>query len=428
MGMNGPDLAPRDPEVQHLLCEMQKALGAEPDEFRRRQIIKQTAEELEPLGDDVAEDDFYNILVNALGYDEDFVTAAMASGFRASKERRTEVDRIAGQYEFVPFPRTARLNGAAKHSPAKSNWRDNVIAARDLCSKAFPPLKWVIPGLLPEGVTLLASRPKVGKSWLLQQIGAAKAAGLATLSAIEITAGDVLYLNLEDGWRRAQRRMRRYFGDLESNWPEAFELARSWRPLDQGGVEDLREWCKEVERPSLIMIDTLAKVRSPKKGGQTDYAADYAACEPLVGLVHEFAGLGVIVSCHVRKMDAEDIFDTVSGTLGLTGGVDAIAILKRSNGAVSLHIEGRDLPEDIEKAVSFDRETCRWEILGDTAEVNQSDTRRAILEALATPLRPREVADVTGIDGNTVRQQLFQMAGKGLIHKVGDKYQVAAQS
>ena len=32
---------------------------------------------------------------------------------------------------------------------------------------AFEPLKFVVPGVLVEGLTLLAGTPKVGKSWLL---------------------------------------------------------------------------------------------------------------------------------------------------------------------------------------------------------------------------------------------------------------------
>ena len=50
-------------------------------------------------------------------------------------------------------------------------------------------------------------------------------------------------------------------------------------------------------------------------------------------------------------MAADDPFDTVSGGIGLTGGVDTIAILKRGGVGVTLYIQGRDLVEDIEKAV-----------------------------------------------------------------------------
>ena len=88
-----------------------------------------------------------------------------------------------------------------------------------------------------------------------------------------------------------------------------------------------------------------------KKPGQNDYDADYEACEGLRPLAQEFPGLAFIVAHHDRKLDADDVFDTVSGTLGLTGGVDTIAILKRRAQGVTLYVEGRDLIESVEKAV-----------------------------------------------------------------------------
>src|SRR5258707_10881956 len=99
-------------------------------------------------------------------------------------------------------------------------------------------------------------------------------------------------------------------------------------------------------------------------------------------LAKEFPGLSIVVAHHDRKMDAEDVFDTVSGTLGLTGGVDTIAILKRSGREVTLHVEGRDLIEPVEKAINFDRETCRWMVLGEASEVQRSGERSRVLVAL----------------------------------------------
>lgn len=88
-----------------------------------------------------------------------------------------------------------------------------------------------------------------------------------------------------------------------------------------------------------------------------------------------------------NEAEADDVFDTVSGTLGLTGGVDTIGILKRRAQGVTLHIEGRDLPDGVEKAMRFDRETGRWAMLGDAAEVFRSDARSAVLEVLRTALK-----------------------------------------
>jgi hypothetical protein len=320
--------------------------------------------------------------------------------------------------------RTGRANGAKPDGKATGSWRDHVISARDLCDKKFLDVRFVIPGLIPEGVTLLVSRPKLGKSWLLQQIAGATALGRTTLSSdpnTPPTPGDVLHLTLEDGERRFQRRMRKHYGPIRSNWPARMTIATKWRHLDKGGIDDIREWCKSVATPTLVTIDTLKKVRPKTKGSETNYGIDYEASEQLIALCHEFPGLAIVVAHHDRKMDADDPFDTVSGTLGLTGGVDAIAILKRHRQGVTLHIQGRDLLDSVEKAVNFDRETGRWMILGDAGEVHRSGDERAVIEALRTAadgLKVQAIMDETGLrPRNNVDQLLGRMVKNGLIER-----------
>ena len=86
---------------------------------------------------------------------------------------------------------------------------------------------------------------------------------------------------------------------------------------------------------------------------------------------------------HLRKADADDSFDTISGTLGLTGAPDTILVLKRDgSGTIVLHGRGRDLVE-IEKAMTFNKESCTWTMGGDASEVRVSSQRQAVLDAVA---------------------------------------------
>lgn len=41
------------------------------------------------------------------------------------------------------------------------------ITAAELQQMNFPPVRWVVPEIIPEGLTLLAGKPKLGKSWLV---------------------------------------------------------------------------------------------------------------------------------------------------------------------------------------------------------------------------------------------------------------------
>ena len=59
-------------------------------------------------------------------------------------------------------------------------------SAKDLLSRELPPVKWSVPGVLPEGVTILAGKPKMGKSWLALGLCVAVASGGYALGKIPV--------------------------------------------------------------------------------------------------------------------------------------------------------------------------------------------------------------------------------------------------
>ena len=52
-----------------------------------------------------------------------------------------------------------------------------------LDQQVFPPLTYAIPGVIPEGFTVLAGAPKVGKSWFILSLclAVARAAGVTPI-------------------------------------------------------------------------------------------------------------------------------------------------------------------------------------------------------------------------------------------------------
>ena len=81
------------------------------------------------------------------------------------------------------------------------------MTAAALKHQTFPPIKYVIPELLPEGLSILAGRPKLGKSWMALDVCIAVAGGRYCLGEKKPVQGDVLYCALEDNPRRLQRRI-----------------------------------------------------------------------------------------------------------------------------------------------------------------------------------------------------------------------------
>jgi hypothetical protein len=297
----------------------------------------------------------------------------------------------------------------------------------DLKTMTFAPIKYVIPGIIVEGLTLFAGKPKVGKSWMLLHGAIAVATGGTTLGDIECDEGDVLYCALEDSERRLQSRMTKLLG-ISGAWPARLFYYCQLPRLADGGLDAIREWIKSKPNPRMIIIDTLAMVRPPKKRDESTYDADYAAVLTLRDVANEF-GLAIVLVHHLRKADADDAFDTVSGTLGLTGAPDSVVILKYdSGGNTVLHGKGRDMVE-IEKAVEFDQATCLWQVLGDASDLRRSTERTTVLDALrqaTEPIGPNIIAAESGMRATNVRKLLAKLVREGVVKKAGyGKYQLA---
>jgi hypothetical protein len=231
----------------------------------------------------------------------------------------------------------------------------------------------------------------------------------------------VLYLALEDNNRRLKRRMAKVWPSAEAQWPKRLALVTEWKRADQGGLEDIEEWCRSVTDPVMVVIDTLEKFRPIQNGKLAAYSADYAAVAGLQRIASKHR-VAIVINHHVRKMEADDPFDTVSGTLGLTGAADTIIVLKRRAGTVTLHARGRDI-EEMETALQFQRATCRWTILGTAAEVHVSNERAAVLRVLAgTGAEGLAVSEIMAGTGSRNRGAmdtlLFKMKEGGEIVRV----------
>jgi RecA-family ATPase len=321
-----------------------------------------------------------------------------------------------GTVTYLPLEDAERLDARNKAKGLP------ILSAAALGAMTFPPIKYIVPGVLPEGATILAGRPKLGKSWLALDIALAVARGDYCLGDRKCVQGDVLYLALEDNRRRLQSRIAKVSPHgSDTPWPEALELATEWKRCDEGGVGMLRDWAAARESPRLIIIDVLAQFRTGRGSQESLYEADYRAVKEVQELASEL-DLGVLIIHHVRKGSGDfDPFERVSGSMGLTGAADTTIVLDRDGNGCSLYGRGRDIQE-YEQALSFSKENCRWTIQGDASEVRRTDERSAILDALLEAqdlMTPKDICIATGMSRNNCDQLLYKMAHSGEVLKAG---------
>lgn len=300
--------------------------------------------------------------------------------------------------------------------------------AADLQRRTFNPIQWALQDLLPEGVTILSSDPKLGKSWMVYGWCIAIATGNPIWEGrAPEKKGDALLLALEDNDRRMRRRLDKLLPTFGSPSIGRLFYACDW-PRGAEGVAAIREFLVAHPETRIVVIDTIAAFRNADPGRKNAYTWDYEVGALLKPLSQEFQCAFVLVS-HNRKAGSGDthVNQEVSGTTGLVGGVDNVFVLKRSSGNVTavLHTDGRDIENQLELALQL--HDGRWGYVGDAKDVNRSQQRNSVLEALARVGGVGTARDIHEAMGateklGTLRVRLTRMVGAGDLDLSGRLY------
>jgi biotin operon repressor len=294
--------------------------------------------------------------------------------------------------------------------------RKTAWTAAEILTTSFPEPRWTIPGLIPEGLVSLAGRPKLGKSWLALQVACAVGTGGKALGR-DVTAGQVLYLALEDSPRRLQKRMRL------QHWPAtaAVDFYTEWPDLaTPAGLDPLRA-AVEARGYTLVIIDTLSRAAT---FDQLDPTISTRVMAGLQRLAID-RGLTVLVIDHHRKRNGfeANVIDDVLGATGKAAVLDAALGLYREHGKreAELVVTGRDL-EDTELALEWDGTTCTWQALGLAGEVKAKTRNAEILAVLRRsnpdPLTGTEIASETGYDRGDVNRLLADLETMGFVYRL----------
>ena len=254
----------------------------------------------------------------------------------------------------------------------------HTISLNELYEQVYASRPPLIDGLLCSGTYLFVGAPKMGKSFLMAQLAYHVSLG-RTLWGYNVRQGTVLYLALEDEYRRLQERLFRMFG-VEGT--DELHFATSVKQLGGGLQEQLDRFVRDHPNTKLIIIDTLQKVRE-NGGDRYSYANDY----DIVGQLKNFAdqrGICLLLVHHTRKQQADDKFDMISGTNGLLGAADGAFMLqkeKRTGNAATLDVSGRD-QQDQKLHLVRNPEKLIWELESVETEL-WKEPADPILEAVA---------------------------------------------
>jgi len=343
-------------------------------------------------------------------------------GFRAAFQQALEQAEALDVQQVQP-----QFVASVTSSPAQDA-KPAIFSLRDLLSWDLPLVRWAVPDILPEGLTLLAGKPKLGKSWLALSLALSIAAGGVALGKQPVAQGDVLYLALEENARRLQARAQQLLASMPGV-PGGLDFALDWPRLAEGGLSHLEDYLKTHPNIRLVVVDTWAKV-APRTDTRrcTQYEGDYEALTPLKRLADTYH-VSILAVHHLRKTGASDVLDEITGSTGMTGAVDGTLILKRERGQMdaTLFVTGRDIECEQQLVLRFEAETAQWLLLGNAEEVGHSRARKEILDLLREQpqqegMHPREIAGALEKNYHTTRSLLGKMVDAGEVTRAGSRY------
>ncbi|MGA2503151.1 MAG: AAA family ATPase [Anaerolineales bacterium] len=284
----------------------------------------------------------------------------------------------------------------------------------------YPPVPWIVPDLLPPGLTVLSGKPKVGKSWLALQLALSILTG-GKMFGRDVEMGRVLYLALEDNERRLQDRMKK------QGWPVNpggvdFMLFDTFRDQigalnSHGGKRLLKN--VEIKKYRLVIVDTFSR---SIQGEQLDVGEMTQA----VGTLQQYAlskGIGLLFLDHMPKNtgDLTDPIQHIYGSVSKAAALDTVWGLYKERGKVGakLAITGRDIKDETLK-LTFDMCGCYWHCEGNALDFEMTIQRKAILETLEDLGRCQAVAiaDATGQQINHVRERLAELSNARLVARI----------
>jgi hypothetical protein len=240
--------------------------------------------------------------------------------------------------------------------------------AETLMTTPMEPLKFIVSGLIPQGLHILAGSPKIGKSWLVLWICLQVAKGESVWS-FETRKCEVLYLCLEDSFARIQNRL----FEITDEAPATLHFAVMSNAIGNGLEIQIENFLKEHPSTGLIVIDTLQKVRKTVSSNVNPYAADYDDITALKQIADRHK-LAIVLVHHLRKSIDNDPLNMISGTTGIAGGADINFVLqkdKRTETTATLICTGRDI-EDRKLFLEFNKGSFVWNLLSPAEVVEQA--------------------------------------------------------
>lgn len=331
--------------------------------------------------------------------------SALASLYRENDSKQ--------DFDLTRYASTFAKFGVYIQAPDRFVVGLNTISAEKLHKLDPKPPEFIVPSLLPIGLTIFAAAPKIGKSFACLDLSLAVTQG-KTFWGLPTKQAHVLYFDFEGSGALVNDRMKK----LGEYFPAGLNFAfdNDGKTINTGFLDQLNFELDRDPELKLVIVDTLQYIKDRARRGENAYEADVAVLRGLKKLAID-RQIAIICVSHLNKKcsvwddSMGDPFAALQGSAGVIGTSDSNWVMykiKNSKTGGRFFAQGKQLSSEIDYTMQFDSSVFRWQLQGDTAALDEERARQAYLTA---PLR-KAVFDLLGKETHVfvTKDDLFDAA------------------
>jgi len=273
----------------------------------------------------------------------------------------------------------------------------------------FEPLRFLYDGLIPAvGLTLLATLPKVGKSWFVLNLA----------KHIDADGIPVHYLAAEDNARRLKDRVQAVFSGYVQHLTYHAVMSTGEKLSRGAAALSHIELVAKGTKAQCIVIDTVQSIMMPSANNK-NYDQTVEEFDGLRKLAHKLE-IAIVVVHHCKKTSevSNAPLEKVIGSIGITGTAETILVMEQQTGTkdCKLYVTGKDV-EQCEKYVNWNGHG--FDMGDDVREAQLGATQKLVLELIRESPRcmQKHIVDTTGKDQSQVAKAIDRPIEVGLVVK-----------
>jgi len=318
--------------------------------------------------------------------------------------------------ETIPLTAKEETGKSTDFTPLKDYQLEEFLKIK------YPKVKYLIQDILPEGLSILAGAPKIGKTFFALNMALSIASGTKTLGILNTEKVGVAYFALDEKDQFVQEKINSIIqAQGLKDIPDNFRLIFDINKMTEGGYEQITNYLDEHPDIKLLIIDTMGRIKKPGKLGNA-YEQDVESIGQIQSICNK-KNVSILLIHHLKKGRHEDYIENLSGSMGISGTVDTILHLDRARGEQegNLKVTGRLIKEEQDLAIKFHKDLLNWQILGNSKIYSQSKERQEIINLLleeGMAMKDKEIAEILGKSYDTIRKTTYRMYKDGLLINV----------